>query len=171
MHIMVQIFILKILKSVSRTKFFGVQSKTPDRWTAGFSCYLGSFDTPVEAAIAYDEAARLVPGKRLNFPQESSIGGSGNGIASLVVPLVPSFAEVPTEGNSTLDTLHHSSSPTTTPSQTYRKCTRLLCSFFFSFFFHNSRKKIHRCLSKTTGKIHEMGSNYFSAENKLFGCF
>jgi hypothetical protein len=38
---------------------------------------LGSFDTPVKAAIAHDEAARLVPGKPLNFPQESSVGGDG----------------------------------------------------------------------------------------------
>jgi hypothetical protein len=67
---------------------------------------LGSFDTPVEAAMAHDEAARLVPGKRLNFPQESSVGGGGIEIASLVVPSAPSSAagaEVPTKGNNTLD--------------------------------------------------------------------
>jgi hypothetical protein len=62
---------------------------------------LGNFDTPVKAAIAYDEAARLIPGRQLNFLQESSVGGDGNAIASLVVPSAPSSAvstEVPTEG-------------------------------------------------------------------------
>jgi hypothetical protein len=36
---------------------------------------LGIFDTPIEAAMAHDEAARLIPGKQLNFPQESSVCG------------------------------------------------------------------------------------------------
>lgn len=88
----------KTMLSTNRSGFKGVYfHRISGRWSAriqmdGRSAYLGLFDTPEDAAAAYNEAACRLHGEfaRLNIVPSTSIGGNPAALAA--VGAVPTMA-------------------------------------------------------------------------------
>ncbi|XLR42245.1 hypothetical protein HN51_020439 [Arachis hypogaea] len=96
-------------------KFRGVRQRISGKWVAEIrkpinsksvgeeanKLWLGTFSTALEAALAYDEAARTMygPGARLNFPQHHGIelvGSNGSSISPVFDQKSPSETDIDT---------------------------------------------------------------------------
>nr|BDE46685.1 SKL4-2 [Oryza sativa Indica Group]BDE46698.1 transcriptional factor [Oryza sativa Indica Group x Oryza sativa Japonica Group]BDE46709.1 transcriptional factor [Oryza sativa Indica Group x Oryza sativa Japonica Group] len=91
-------------RPASRHRFRGVRQRPYGRWAAeirdtvvqGTRVWIGTFDTAVEAALAYDATARWLYGSKAvtNFPTTTGDGDDGLPVAepAVVVVAAPAFA-------------------------------------------------------------------------------